>query len=303
MKKIKNKKMNLLIASIFFSQVVFSQTNTVQDTNKTPTFKGWEDLVWGSTETDVKQKYESQLTILETMGKYGNGEYYCPFEIQNYEINRYDNFTVSFLFDEKTKKLAIVNVTMENPKNILNILQDLKTSLNEKYGKPQIIEETPEYKINWCFPELDIELKHLYIKGLDEIFMNSIILSYKEKSQTKQVISNTTKELEKKTENQQLEVPVYQLFPTENHWTFIKLDTRNGKMWQVHFSVSDEGYQGEKDLNSRPLILSDEEINGRFTLVPTKNIYNFLLLDQLTGRTYQVQWNNDYLNRFVLPIQ
>lgn len=295
--------MNLLIASIFFSQVVFSQTNTVQDTNKTPTFKGWEDLVWGSTETDVKQKYESQLTILETMGKYGNGEYYCPFEIQNYEINRYDNFTVSFLFDEKTKKLAIVNVTMENPKNILNILQDLKTSLNEKYGKPQIIEETPEYKINWCFPELDIELKHLYIKWLDEIFMNSIILSYKEKSQTKQVISNTTKELEKKTENQQLEVPVYQLFPTENHWTFIKLDTRNGKMWQVHFSVSDEGYQGEKDLNSRPLILSDEEINGRFTLVPTKNIYNFLLLDQLTGRTYQVQWNNDYLNRFVLPIQ
>jgi hypothetical protein len=73
-------------------------------------------------------------------------------------------------------------------------------------------------------------------------------------------------------------------------------------MWQVHFSVSKEGYQGEKDLNLRSLVLTDEEIKGRFTLVPTKNMYNFLLLDQLTGKTYQVQWNNEYLNRLVHPI-
>ncbi|GEM_PF-867410 len=302
MRKTQIKKMNLLIAFILFSQVVFSQTNTVQETNRTPTFKGWEDLIWGSTEADVKQKYESQLTILETVGTYDNGEYYCPFVIQNYEIDRYENFTVSFLFDEKTKKLTVVNLIMENPKNILNILQDLKKSVSEKYGEPQIIEETPKYKINWRFPELDIELRHVYLTTFDNVLMNSIVLSYKEKPQTKQVISNTTKQLEKRTEKQQLEVPVYQLFPTENHWTFIKLDTRNGKMWQVHFSVSEDGYQGEKDLNSRPLILSDEEINGRFTLVPTKNIYNLLLLDQLTGRTYQVQWNNDFLNRFVQPL-
>src|SRR5690606_23474199 len=129
MRKTQIKKMNLLIAFIFFSQVVFSQTNTAQETNRTPTFEGWEDLIWGSTETDVMQKYESQLTILETVSTYDNGEYYCPFEIQNYKINRYDNFTVSFLFDEKTKKLAVVNVTMENPKNILNILQDTSVPL------------------------------------------------------------------------------------------------------------------------------------------------------------------------------
>ena len=30
---------------------------------------------------------------------------------------------------------------------------------------------------------------------------------------------------------------VYQLYPTKNNWTFIKLDTRNGKMWQDHLSV------------------------------------------------------------------
>jgi len=38
---------------------------------------------------------------------------------------------------------------------------------------------------------------------------------------------------------------IYQLFPTKNYWTFIKLDTRNGKMWQVHFSVEDDKNTGE----------------------------------------------------------
>lgn len=96
---------------------------------------------------------------------------------------------------------------------------------------------------------------------------------------------------------------VYQLFPTQNYWTFIKLDTRNGKIWQVHFTVSKEGFQGEIILNSDSLLwLSDEEVKGRFTLYPTNNIYNFILLDQIDGRTWQVQWNNDNDKRFVSRI-
>jgi hypothetical protein len=99
-----------------------------------------------------------------------------------------------------------------------------------------------------------------------------------------------------------LEVPIYKLFPTENYWTFIKLNTRNGKMWQVHFSISDDGYEGELILNSLPLVRTEEEVNGRFTLYSTKNVYNFILLDQIDGRTYQVQWNNDKEKRIVIPI-
>lgn len=96
---------------------------------------------------------------------------------------------------------------------------------------------------------------------------------------------------------------IYQLFPTDNHWTFIKLDTRNGKMWQVHFTISDDGYQGELILNSSSLLMSDEvEVNGRFNLYRTTNIYNFILLDQINGKTYQVQWNNDKEKRFVSRI-
>ncbi|MFK7755579.1 MAG: hypothetical protein AB8B53_01465 [Flavobacteriales bacterium] len=107
--------------------------------------------------------------------------------------------------------------------------------------------------------------------------------------------------IEQKAEIQQLEVPIYKLFPTTNYWCFIKLDTRNGKMWQVHFTLSEEGYQGELILNSRSLVW-DKEINGRFTLYPTENMFNFILLDQFEGTTYQVQWNNDEDLRFVSRI-
>ena len=123
--------------------------------------------------------------------------------------------------------------------------------------------------------------------------------------QTQQDSTNTiiVQEIEKQAEILQLEVPIYQLFPTENYWTFIKLDTRNGKMWQVHFTISKDGYEGELILNSRSLVWTEEEeVSGRFTLYPTKNMYNFILLDQINGRTYQVQWNNDKEKRFVSRI-
>ncbi len=109
--------------------------------------------------------------------------------------------------------------------------------------------------------------------------------------------------VEKKFENQLIESPIYKLFPTQNYWTFIKLDTRNGKMWQVHFNISNEGYEGELILNSSSLVWTEaEEVNGRFTLYSTNNIYNFILLDQINGKTYQVQWNNDINKRFVSRI-
>jgi hypothetical protein len=105
-------------------------------------------------------------------------------------------------------------------------------------------------------------------------------------------------------QKQILENAIYQLFPTDNYWIFIKLDTRNGKMWQVHFSISDDKYQGELILNSISLLdLDDEqEVTGRFTLYKTENIYNFILLDQINGKTYQVQWNSEREKRFVSRI-
>lgn len=95
---------------------------------------------------------------------------------------------------------------------------------------------------------------------------------------------------------------IYQLFPTQNYWTFLKLDTRNGKLWQVHFSINEVGERGELVINDSPLVSKEEESNGRFTLYPTENIYNFLLLDQISGLVFQVQWSREEENRWVLPI-
>jgi hypothetical protein len=94
---------------------------------------------------------------------------------------------------------------------------------------------------------------------------------------------------------------VYELFPTQNTWTFIKLNTRNGKLWQVQFSI--KGNRMVTELNSTPLVLNEMEINGRFTLYPTDNIYNFILLDQVEGDTWQVQWSAENELRAIFPIK
>ncbi len=93
----------------------------------------------------------------------------------------------------------------------------------------------------------------------------------------------------------------YEMFSTENIWTFLKLDTSNGKIWQVQYSVNND-YRGEVVLNGQALVEGNASKNGRFTLYPTKNMFNFILLDQKDGRTWQVQWSMEENNRMVIPI-
>jgi hypothetical protein len=94
----------------------------------------------------------------------------------------------------------------------------------------------------------------------------------------------------------------YRLFPTQNFWTFIKLNTRNGQLWQVQFDL-DGINRFSSDLSTKSLVTQDQEINDRFCLYPTQNFYTFLLLDQLDGRTWQVQWSKKPENRYVVPIK
>ena len=109
------------------------------------------------------------------------------------------------------------------------------------------------------------------------------------------------------SENQKLEKEfapngvVYRLFPTENMWTFIKLNTRNGQMWQIQYDVEGDN-RIETDLYIVPLVTTDNEMNGRFTLYPTQNFYTFILIDQLDGKVWQVQWSADIMNRGIIPI-
>lgn len=70
-------------------------------------------------------------------------------------------------------------------------------------------------------------------------------------------------------EKKQINSTIYQLFPTQNKWTFIKLNTRNGQMWQVQYGLED-GSNLVTDLNSISLVTGEKERDGRFTLYPTK---------------------------------
>lgn len=93
----------------------------------------------------------------------------------------------------------------------------------------------------------------------------------------------------------------YRLFPTKNMWTFIKLNTRNGQMWQVQYDINDDN-RFVTNLSSIALVPEYKEANNRFTLYPTENFYNFILLDQIDGRTWQVQWSIEKENRFIIRI-
>ncbi len=84
-------------------------------------------------------------------------------------------------------------------------------------------------------------------------------------------------------------------------WTFLKLDTRNGQIWQVQYDIQGDDRM-EVILNDKTLVSDEEAENGRFTLYPTKNIYTFILLDQHDGRMWQAQWSIEADQRFIIPI-
>jgi hypothetical protein len=94
---------------------------------------------------------------------------------------------------------------------------------------------------------------------------------------------------------------VYRLFATKNMYNFIKLNTRNGKMWQVQWGTESK-YRFETILSDISLVNENEEKNGRFFLYPTTNSYNFILLDQIDGKSWQVQWAIDEKERMIMRI-
>ena len=122
-----------------------------------------------------------------------------------------------------------------------------------------------------------------------EIKSDSLQTALSEKDILSIVASNTISE-----EN-------YKLYPTDNMWTFLKLDTRTGKIWQVQYSVNSDNY-GEVVVNELDLTYGSNEKAGRFELYPTQNMYNFILLDKKEGLVAQVQWSMDADNRGLVRI-
>lgn len=104
-------------------------------------------------------------------------------------------------------------------------------------------------------------------------------------------------------EDSRLDVPIYRLFPTENMYNFIQLDTVTGQMYLIQYDLDAEGkHRGGYLLNGEDLAADKKAVVGRFTLYPTENMWTFILLDQIDGGTWQVQWSLEKENRFVIPI-
>ncbi len=83
----------------------------------------------------------------------------------------------------------------------------------------------------------------------------------------------------------------YRLFETTNIWTFLLVDTATGRVWQVNYSLSDTPATRLVINGSSLLPEGASPRNGRFTLYPTNNMYNFLLLDRDDSRIWQLQWS------------
>lgn len=84
----------------------------------------------------------------------------------------------------------------------------------------------------------------------------------------------------------------YVMYPTENLWNFLELDTRTGEVWQVQFDINGDNRFKEKIVASQLDYDADEASapDGRFVLYPTQNRFTFLLVDQTTGDVFQIQW-------------
>ncbi len=130
------------------------------------------------------------------------------------------------------------------------------------------------------------------------VFSSFFMLSCGNKTEGK--LEEIEKQVNKIAQGTVNAVPIYKLYPTRNMWNFLKLDTRNGKITIVQFSVDEDGKQMEYELSN--IARCEDNTPGRFMLQTTENIYNFIMLDQVSGKTYQAQWSFDEYNRFVMPI-
>lgn len=93
----------------------------------------------------------------------------------------------------------------------------------------------------------------------------------------------------------------FQLYPTQNTYIFLLLDTRNGRIWMEQWGI-DSKDRIEVVLSTQKQGWGDGEIPGRFELYPTSNVYNFIMVDHVYGTTWQVQWSTDPKKRMVVRI-
>ena len=110
------------------------------------------------------------------------------------------------------------------------------------------------------------------VKGEDYMFaapINIFSLAYPEKS------SNWTNR--------------FQMFATDNMWTFILLDSYNGRLWQVQYSTQDLDNLFCIPINKYELVENNERCI--FSIQPLTSMYQYYLINDNTGDMWKFQWS------------
>ncbi len=93
----------------------------------------------------------------------------------------------------------------------------------------------------------------------------------------------------------------YKLYQTENIYTLLQLDTKTGRIDQVQWSLESKN-EGSVSINSDDLTNGYGYGSGSFELYPTKNIYQFILIDKTSGKKWHVQWGLQESKRWIRRI-
>lgn len=80
----------------------------------------------------------------------------------------------------------------------------------------------------------------------------------------------------------------FQMYETRNMWTFIMLDTYNGRLWQVQYSSSDLNALLCVPINETEL--STSSTRSKFSIQPMTSMYQYYLTNDDTGEMWQFQW-------------
>ena len=137
----------------------------------------------------------------------------------------------------------------------------------------------------------------------------------------------------KKVASLNKDIERYKIYPTENLYISLMLDTQTGKSWMVQIGTGENGAQkavlndfeyaytveSAKEKYQQNLKVWEEntdvdkeylkpDVNfykrmigvvGQFKLYPTENMFNFIMVDVINGTTWQVQWSVDEDKRII----
>lgn len=93
----------------------------------------------------------------------------------------------------------------------------------------------------------------------------------------------------------------YKLYQTENIYTLLELDTKTGRIKQVQWSL-DSDNEGSVSINDEDLSYGYGYGSGSYELFPTKNMYQFILIDKTDGRKWHIQWGMKSSERWIRRI-